>query len=1794
MVFSVDRCFSRSFFVLRAACLVAALVFLLPTAVLAVVGTGADVAVVDPANSEKIVVAAPYSDDDNINNTLLVEWGPEDGGVFWPNSQLLSHAASPYAYTIIGLTNHTPYQVRVTYQDADGIASGTAVQAFSNVIPFNPLIHSSLSTESTKWAANGWGVPGGKYGEFTCGTCHAKTTGNVKRVKTALAAPAGPDPFPIEAGLGSVSFLDVRGGSSDFGDDSRLDKTVSDNICEGCHTYDATQAAGVNKHAYNLPADSGHYNKADCTQCHKHSEGFKASGCNGCHGDTTVGNFWPDTASENSADYPDRVGRHVQHVNAIGDAINGGGPASATLTDKNATCIYCHPNPGGTNVDGASHNTDTVGSLASSPDLHKDGFNPATDFINMQGGVDADGTYAANIGRCSTTDCHSNGEFTWTWYTDILAPAQITDLLAATGSEVGTVELTWTAPANDGNAGPNAYQYEVRHSAAPITDVNWGSATIAGGPVSVHRRGNSQSMPVYGLTPGSSYFFAVKTADEVFNWSVASNSVSAAAMADTQAPIFWGLGSAVSTDEAGSVLLHWDAARDHSLPITYTVYYDTGVIDYGGDDQVVTTQGTNFKVTGLSGGVVYNFAVRASDAVTPTPNTDSNTTVLHQLAKTPPKLPQVSVEYFTNGATALQTGTYGATNSGALGTGVSRTWEAPAYVIDTDVYGTNFYARFSNGNENLAGEATAKLGYVTGTTWYDFTPALSMTKAVPPNFNKVIRFGFGGGGMVPAGSKLAVRVTNTGTLSYTLATGSATNRGDIAVAERLYNHLPTAATFSPNPSGSGVVTINWNASTDQDGHTIHYDVYGSDDGGTTYGYVIATNLPEATTSVQWDTVAAGIALGGPNTQIRVKVLSGDGYLAGDLVTDHTVSESPVWTVDNTIDTMAPAAVTDLLAETRPKTGSIYLTWTAPGDDGNEATRASQYDIRYSTADITGDALFTAATEVSGEPEPDFGGQMQGYEVLGLTPGTIYYFAMKTADEQSNWSALSNSATANGGLKCGICHSTPPDDAATAGNHIDHGYTVNDCAKCHGDVVLSYDITHQDGKLLLGFGRDAAGVKLAPVEATITGVNNEIVTYWQDPDGAGPAPAYKIYEDANGAGGFNVTAWAGSDKKDNGTCFNYDKVNASGCHGGATPSWDETVTLPCAACHGDLTRTADPYGRAYDSSSVRVKASPPIDNHGNQGLPTDPIAERKYVGQHEKHLNYSFRFAKGDSCRLCHKDNSHANGAIDIEYDLDGAGTGALFTPNATGPDTPGSCGGTSGLTCHGTAVTPKWDSAENVDCVTCHEFGGVTPAHVTDPAGGIDLADNDPDSGAAMPGNCTWCHLASHPRGVPPNSVLIPNNAFVGINYSGGGIHLRTDIGARGPYTSEAEMCWGCHDSNGISEWGTNTKAATGSSPYDYGTVGGGTSAKWVASPGVGATWVSGTAAFSYKTAAIQSTHTTSPAGSSAVAGTAFNYSEPVDDVTNIRCSNCHDVHNRNLADGDMMSGTPYLRGTWMGNPYPEDGAPQAGTTYTGHTIAMPGHSYANPVIGFGAIPRGGAQYVQQGGYYIDENSGFPTKGWTLESSAGLCTLCHGSDVDIIDQATGETLWLGTNGHSNAVLGGTGVNAENIFDYTHGRPVPDTNAILQSESYTRVPDMGNQRAAEVVGDQYYTYGYRAGGHVAPPTYGNGTEHLDNLAYDWGATVDATTVDKNYHQFSCSKCHNPHASRLPKLMITNCLDIRHNTWDDAKGTQTVSNAAGSTDKNKKIAYFTSAQNCHRRDDSMGTEQLQGGWNKVTPW
>ena len=111
-----------------------------------------------------------------------------------------------------------------------------------------------------------------------------------------------------------------------------------------------------------------------------------------------------------------------------------------------------------------------------------------------------------------------------------------------------------------------------------------------------------------------------------------------------------------------------------------------------------------------------------------------------------------------------------------------------------------------------------------------------------------------------------------------------------------------------------------------------------------------------------------------------------------------------WTFSSCVDSSPPDAVTNLTPGTVTMS-SVQLSWTAPGDDGSTGT-ATTYDIRYSTSTIT-EGNWASATQVSGEPSPQVAGSSESFTVSVPSPGTTYYFAIKTSDEVPNESALSN-------------------------------------------------------------------------------------------------------------------------------------------------------------------------------------------------------------------------------------------------------------------------------------------------------------------------------------------------------------------------------------------------------------------------------------------------------------------------------------------------------------------------------------------------------------------------------------------------------------------------------------------------------------------------------------------------------------------------------------------------------------------------------------------------------------------
>src|SRR5262245_54728887 len=89
-------------------------------------------------------------------------------------------------------------------------------------------------------------------------------------------------------------------------------------------------------------------------------------------------------------------------------------------------------------------------------------------------------------------------------------------------SATTSVELTWTAPGDDGMVG-RALMYALRYSSAPITSANFDQAMLIPIVVPPQPAGMTETFVVNGLDAHTSYYFALKTMDEAGNWSGISN-----------------------------------------------------------------------------------------------------------------------------------------------------------------------------------------------------------------------------------------------------------------------------------------------------------------------------------------------------------------------------------------------------------------------------------------------------------------------------------------------------------------------------------------------------------------------------------------------------------------------------------------------------------------------------------------------------------------------------------------------------------------------------------------------------------------------------------------------------------------------------------------------------------------------------------------------------------------------------------------------------------------------------------------------------------------------------------------------------------------------------------------------------------------------------------------------------------------------------------------------------------------------------------------------------------------------
>jgi hypothetical protein len=210
---------------------------------------------------------------------------------------------------------------------------------------------------------------------------------------------------------------------------------------------------------------------------------------------------------------------------------------------------------------------------------------------------------------------------------DTIAPSQMTNLWAGNPTST-SIKLTWTAPGDDGNSG-TASEYDIRYSTSTITSSNWNFATQCSDEPKPKIAGSSESYTVMGLNPNTKYYFAMKSADEVPNWSGLSNVDSAKTSVETvyHAAMYCESGGFSFDNHTDEFVLDYYLACWHGSEfdanVSLYINDDIDIIFIGGDNTFSSSTASSIEDAVYNNGkvLVVNFwSNRKFDACLPATN----------------------------------------------------------------------------------------------------------------------------------------------------------------------------------------------------------------------------------------------------------------------------------------------------------------------------------------------------------------------------------------------------------------------------------------------------------------------------------------------------------------------------------------------------------------------------------------------------------------------------------------------------------------------------------------------------------------------------------------------------------------------------------------------------------------------------------------------------------------------------------------------------------------------------------------------------------------------------------------------------------------------------------------------------------------------------------------------------------------------------------------------------------------------------------------------------------------------
>ncbi|MCL7489194.1 MAG: CxxxxCH/CxxCH domain-containing protein [Desulfobulbaceae bacterium] len=626
---------------------------------------------------------------------------------------------------------------------------------------------------------------------------------------------------------------------------------------------------------------------------------------------------------------------------------------------------------------------------------------------------------------------------------------------------------------------------------------------------------------------------------------------------------------------------------------------------------------------------------------------------------------------------------------------------------------------------------------------------------------------------------------------------------------------------------------------------------------------------------------------------------------------------------------------------------------------------------------------------------------------------------------------------------------------------------------------------------------------------------------------------------------------------------------------------------CTTCHEHRFTDSHSSGRTCDS----CHQNKPVPRHSSFGLPRDctkchqgAIGKRMDImGQfsaNSHHIQRPDGTIKNTDCYQCHWESTD-NGLIDVDYHQ-----GYNYKNHA---------------------------SVKNGDVDLVIWNGEETPGGVYD--------DTDPALGSRP---VVYDLDGTNPDG--PGMATVTRFLAANMDTTQAGVTL---VDQRGEVDKITLHCLGCHsDQNNDSQPFGDCKV-----PRQYAWDGSSIDARY--SDTGSATWgkyIGNAAAAQKNVAKAFSAHGNAVAGGggwSATTGVDGAISNTRAGAYNVQCFDCHSSHGSKVAgitssyitfngtrNGANLKETQAGKGGYAmsykasANPDPNSVNPYnagAGQCFDCHETATSGSTpwgynetfgATAPVIGYRDNARFSGSYPGQRfayrnsmatlGGHLNASSDLTTP--AMYSIDGLCSPCH--DPHGVSPSLG-----GKKEYAVPLLKGTFMTSPYKEDF----PQDDTN---NSERYTGqkvnwATDRNTFGGGAVSEDEDLFSGLCLRCHpkdhltdgIDKNTSFKTVDRIHETVKGWGSNAE--------HNFTCAKCHQPHASGLPRLMATNCLNGSHRGLVESGGVpyqRSVGSRGGRFPIGSKHlgGLWDGSFGCHDSPAAAGSPWNVQDWNNVTPW